>query len=244
MAVARAHPLCSLVAFLPWIFPCCRVSKKAAGSESRTRKIHRNPRHWRSCSILTPPIEEPCTRENRARVRSLSLPRFSRLSRTHLSFSFSLILVLSFYLSAVATPPLPCFLLLLRPRILVRLHLGWLSSYLAPTSAFLLRRRRRRYHHRCVLSLLALFLYFHPALPALLFPRPASFLFFGVGFAGAADAPRTPPDVPSEMVSFPLPLPDAFVLPLATLCVTATWKKPRIRGEAAKPWMQRGKGAL
>lgn len=89
MAVARAHPLCSLVAFFLWIFPRCRVSKKAASSESRTRKIHRNPRHWRSCSILTPPIEEPCTRENRARVRSLSLPRFSRLSRTHLSFSFS-----------------------------------------------------------------------------------------------------------------------------------------------------------
>lgn len=89
MAVARAHPLCSLVAFFLWIFPRCRVSKKAAGSESRTRKIHRNPRHWRSCSILTPPIEEPCTRENRAHVRSLSLPGFSRLSRMRLSFSFS-----------------------------------------------------------------------------------------------------------------------------------------------------------
>lgn len=85
----RAHPF-ALVAFFSWIFPRCRASKKAAGSESRPRKIHRDRRHWQSRSVLTPPIEKPGTRENRARVRSLSLPGFSRLSRARLSFSFSL----------------------------------------------------------------------------------------------------------------------------------------------------------
>lgn len=88
----RAHTTLALVAFFPGIFPRCRTSKKATGSESWPRKIHRNHRHWRSRSVLTPPIEEPGTRENRARVRSLSLPGFSRLSRARLSFPFSLCL--------------------------------------------------------------------------------------------------------------------------------------------------------
>lgn len=86
----RAHTTLALVAFFPWIFPRCRASKKATDSESWPRKIHRNHRHWRSRSVLTPPIEEPGTRENRARVHSLSLPGFSRLSRACLSFPFSL----------------------------------------------------------------------------------------------------------------------------------------------------------
>lgn len=128
-----------------------------------------------------------------------------------------LVFTLSLYLSAVATPPPPRFLLLLRPRILARLHLGSLSSYLAPTSASLLRRRRRRYHRCCALSLS--FSTF--TLPSLLFCFPSrlpSSSSVSVLAAEPPAHPKHPQAYRTEMVfSFPFLLPCAFVLPLATL---------------------------
>lgn len=127
-----------------------------------------------------------------------------------------LVFTLCLYLSAVATPPPPRFLLLLRPRILARLHLGSLSSYLAPTSASLLRRLRRRYHRCCALSLS--FSTF--TLPSLLFCFPS--WLPSSSSVSVSPEPPAHPEHPrayhTEMVfSFLLLLPCAFVLPLATL---------------------------
>lgn len=249
MAVARVHPLCSLVAFFLRIFPRCRVSKKAAGSESRTRKIHRSPRHWRSCSILTPPIEGTLyPGKQSSRSFPLSSRIFPPLSYAPLVLVFSFSPSPSIYL-AVATPPPPRFLLLLRHRVLARLHLGPLSSYLARTSVSLLRRRRRRYHRslRALASSLSFSTFSSLLSLALLFPRPASFLFFGVGFAGAPGAPRTPPGVSSEMVSsFPLLLPRVSVLPLATLRygIRRPGRNPASGVRLRSLWKQRRKGGF
>lgn len=156
---------------------------------------------------MTPPIEKPSTRENRARVRSLSLPRFSRLSRACFSYSFSLSphrdasTSVSSSPSSSGTRPRPA-----PPRTV--------SSYLAlpqlPFSDDDVVRAPPAF------SLLVLFLYFHPALRALLLPRPASFLFFGVGFAGTRGARRTPLNASprwSPLLSFSLVLPSCHLLP-------------------------------
>lgn len=92
--LVRAHPLRtpSLRRLFTVDFSAPRgVSKKAAGSESRPRKIHRDRRHWRSRSVLTPPMEEPGTRENSSRSFPLSSRIFPPLSSASLvSFSLSL----------------------------------------------------------------------------------------------------------------------------------------------------------
>lgn len=97
-----------------------------------------------------------------------------------------------FSLSLPLPSPPPRLLFLRPPHVLAQLHLEALSSYLASTSASLLRRdvavvaavaRAPR-----PLSLLS------PCPPcSFVLPRPLSFLFFGVGFVGASDAPRSSP---------------------------------------------------
>lgn len=63
----RTHIPSALVVFFAWIFPRCRDSKKATGSESRPRKIRRGRRHWRSRQRLDAAHRgKPGTRENRA----------------------------------------------------------------------------------------------------------------------------------------------------------------------------------
>lgn len=162
-------------------------------------------------------------------------------------------LVPSFSLSVSLPPPPPRLLLLLRrPRVLAQLHLEPFSSYLASTSASLLRdgtTTSSSLPPSRVLSLLVLFLYFHPVLPALLFSPgrlPSS--------SSVSVSPKSParPDHPRMRIIrdgllFSSPFPSR--LRLATCypdCLryeaqhTATWKEPRARGEAVRGRGRRG----
>lgn len=213
MAVARAYHPRSLVAFFPWIFPRCRASKKATGSESWPRKIHRNHRHWRSRSVLTPPIEEPGTRENRARVRSLSLPGFSRLSR---SYFLSLYTVTASTTSSSSPSSSSACSRPAPPRtalFLSRFYLGFPS----PTRRRHRRRRRRRRRARSRSS--PSFSTF--TLPSLLFCSPPA-AFLPLLRCRFRRSPRRAPIIPvcasSETVSssllfFSLVPPSCHLLP-------------------------------
>jgi len=177
---------------------------------------------------LTPPIEKPGTRENRARVRSLSLPGFSRLSQARLSFPFSLSLYrlhypvfFSFFILRVFYPAPPRTALFLS-----RFYLGFSS----PT------RRQRRRRRRCARSRSSLsFSTF--TLPSLLFcSPPAAFLPLLRFRRSSRRAPIIPVCASSETISSSsLLLPHASVLPLATLTACVTRRGIRRPGRNSAP---------
>jgi len=191
---------------------------------------------------LTPPIEKPGTRENRARVRSLSLPGFSRLSQARLSFSFSLSrcscrlhrhpVFFSFFVLLAPTPPRTRSLLI---SLLPRLPFSDETTTTTSTSTAVALAPRS-------LSLLS------PCPPCSFVP-PAFLPLLRCRFHRNTPlrTPTTPENtVRDDLLSSPLLLPR--VLPLATLTACVTRRGIRrpgrnlvIRGEAAKPGKKRRK---
>ena len=79
------------------------ASKKAAGSESQRRKIRLAASHWRSSSVLTPPLEEQPGKTELSRPSSFRLSSLLGFSFLYASFSLACTPVSSPVLSSSAT---------------------------------------------------------------------------------------------------------------------------------------------
>jgi len=238
----RAHPFTPVV-FFPWIFPRCRASKKAAGGESRPRKIHRDRRHWQSRSVLTPPIEKPWYPGKQS---SCSFPLSSRIFPPLSSAPLILIFSLSVQLPPRRLHRRPVFFsffVLLASSLRLHLEPGLFLSCSYPAS---LLRRDDDVVVVIVVVVVVIVVTAVARAPAprslsLLSPSPL-FCFPGLPSSSSVSvspehpgAPRSPPSTPSETISSsPLLLPR--VHRLATCypdCLryearhTATWKEPR-----------------